>query len=78
METERIALSQRERDRLRVLHDIRRPHNPWIIARSPRFPTATSNRPSNQISRTVGAQGKWLSLAKMMNDFEINSLCIGL
>jgi hypothetical protein len=26
METERIALSQRERDRLRVLHEIRQKH----------------------------------------------------
>ena len=32
METERIALSQRERDRLRVLHEIRQKHITQIEA----------------------------------------------
>jgi hypothetical protein len=41
METERTASSQRERDRLRVLHEISQKQITQIeaaIARSPRFP----------------------------------------
>jgi hypothetical protein len=44
METERIALSQRERDRLKVLHDVREGHLTRVEAAQP--PSGSDMHPS--------------------------------
>jgi hypothetical protein len=61
METERIALSQRERDRLKVLHEVQQKHLPQIAAAERLKVRSTRPGILTAQEKYVGVRGKEFS-----------------